>query len=163
MNAYFKGRVGADKAPKWTTNPIKGKGNAGVAAIVKRTPGSIGYVEYSYAKENKIAMAQVQNKKGQFIAPSVEAADEAMDTVKFPENFRVFVSDPDDGYPIVGLTWIMVYKSYPKDKEAAIEKWVEWILTDGQKLNGSLGYTKIPASVAQRAISTVKSGVVASQ
>jgi phosphate transport system substrate-binding protein len=160
INSYFKGRVGAATAPKWTTNPIKGKGNAGVAASVKRTPGSIGYVELSYATENKIPMAQAQNKKGQFITPSVKAADEALDTVKFPDNFRVFVGDPDDGYPIVGLTWMMVYKEYPKDKEAAVEKWVEWVLTDGQKLNNSLGYTRIPPSTAQKAISTVKSGVV---
>jgi phosphate transport system substrate-binding protein len=159
INSYFKGRIGVGTAPKWTTNPIKGKGNAGVAAQVKRTPGSIGYVELSYALENKIPTAQVQNRKGQFVTASVQTADQALDQVKFPDNFRIFVGDPDDGFPIVGLTWIMVYREYPKEKEAAIEKWVEWILTDGQKLNGSLSYTRIPASTAQRVINYVRQNV----
>jgi phosphate transport system substrate-binding protein len=161
INPYFKGRVGADQAPKWTTNPLKGKGNAGVAAAVQRTPGSIGYVELSYAVENKIPTAAVENKKKQFVEPTVKTADQALDQVKFPDNFRVFVGDPDDGFPIVGMTWMMVYKQYPKEKEQAIERWIEWILTDGQKINGSLSYTRVPASVAQRAIQVVKSGVTA--
>ncbi|KGF72180.1 phosphate ABC transporter substrate-binding protein [Neosynechococcus sphagnicola sy1] len=159
ISPYFKGRVGVSTAPKWTTNPIKGKGNAGVAAQVKRTVGGIGYVELSFAQQNKIPMAAVQNRQGKFIVPSVQAAEDALDTVQFPDNFRVFVGDPTDGYPIVGLTWIMVYKEYPKAKADAIEKLVSWILTDGQKINGSLGYTKIPASTAKRVINTVKNGV----
>jgi phosphate transport system substrate-binding protein len=91
ISSYFKGRIGANTAPTWTTNPIKSRGNAGVAASVKRTPGSIGYVEYSYAKENNIPTALVQNRQNKFIAPSVQTADEALDTVQFPANYRVFV------------------------------------------------------------------------
>jgi phosphate transport system substrate-binding protein len=160
ISPYFKGRIGANTAPKWTIQgALKGKGNPGVAALVQRTAGSIGYVEFAYAKENKLQMAQVQNRKNQFILPSREGADEAMDTVKFPENFRVFIGDPDDGYPIVGLTWLMVYKQYDAAKSDAMKKLVEWIMTDGQKLNASLDYTRIPSSVAQRVVSTVKSGV----
>lgn len=159
INNYFKGRIGVSTAPSWTTNPIKAPGNAGVAAAVKRTPGTIGYVEFAYAKQNNIPTALVQNKQGKFIAPSVQAADEALDTVKFPDNYRVFVGDPEDGYPITGLTWMMVYKSYPNGKGDAIKKWIKWVLTEGQKINNSLQYTRIPGSVAQKVINEVNNTV----
>lgn len=159
INSYFRGRIGVSTTPNWTINPIKSKGNAGVAASVKRTPGSIGYVEYSYAKQNSIASASVQNRQGKYIAPSVEAADEALDTVKFPSDYRIFVGDPDDGYPIVGLTWMMVYKSYPAGKAAAVKKWVSWVMTEGQKINKSLDYTRIPSGTAQRVINEVNNTV----
>ncbi len=159
INPYFKGRVGVSTAPSWTTNPIKSRGNAGVAASVKRTPGTIGYVEFSYAKQNSIPMAMVQNKQNKFLAPSVQGAEDALDTVQFPSNYRVFVGDPSDGYPIVGMTWMMIYKNYPEGKGAAVKKWVSWALTEGQKLNTSLDYTRIPNATAQKVISEVNSTV----
>ncbi len=160
INPYFKGRIGVGTAPNWTINPIKGRGNPGVAQQVKRTVGSIGYVEYAYAKQNNLTTAAVQNKKGEYVTPSVEAANTALKTVKFPQNFRVFVGDPEDGYPIAGLTWLMVYRQYDTpEKAAAVKKWVEWVLTEGQQLNDDLDYTSIPSSVAQEVISTVKTEV----
>ncbi|MBF2063779.1 MAG: phosphate ABC transporter substrate-binding protein PstS [Calothrix sp. C42_A2020_038] len=162
INPYFRGRVGANTAPKWAglSNILKGKGNPGVANLVARTQGSIGYVEFQYARENKLAMAQVQNKKGQFLAPSLQAANTALSGVNFPDNFRVFVGDPNDGYPIVGLTWIMVYRQYADPAKAnAIKQFVNWILTDGQQFNDDLNYTSIPPAVRTRAINTVNSNV----
>jgi phosphate transport system substrate-binding protein len=159
ISPYFKGRVGVGTAPDWTTSPIKGRGNPGVAQQLSRTPGSIGYVEYAYAKQNKLQTAAVQNKKGEFLTPSLEAANTALKTVTFPENFRVFVGDPAEGYPIVGLTWLMVYKQYDAEKAAAVKKWVEWILTEGQQYNSTLDYTSIPESTAQRVISIVNTSV----
>ena len=156
INPYFKGRVGVGTAPKWTTNPIKGRGNPGVALQVKQTEGSIGYVEYAYAEQNKLQSALVQNKKGEFVAPSLKSANAALQSVKLPENNRIFIGDPDDGYPIVGLTWMMIYKQYPKPEEAAaIKKWVRWVLTKGQDLNDDLNYTNIPQADRQRIIDTV--------
>ncbi|MBW4523301.1 MAG: phosphate ABC transporter substrate-binding protein PstS [Scytolyngbya sp. HA4215-MV1] len=152
MNSYFKGRVGVGTAPKWTTNPLKGRGNPGVAAQVKRTPYSIGYVEFAYAKKNGLQAAAIENKKGEFVLPSLETANKALSTVKFPDNFRVFEGNPSDGYPIVGLTWLLVYKQYDADKKAAMKKWINWVLTDGQELNDDLDYTRIPADTAQKAI-----------
>jgi phosphate transport system substrate-binding protein len=164
IDSYFKGKVGASTTPNWTVDPVKGKGNAGVAAEVQRTAGAIGYVEYSYAKANNLPSASIQNKKGEFVAPSVQTAEAALATLKFPTNFRVFVNDPDAGYPIAGLTWIMVYKKYPTREQAdAVKKLVQWMLTDGQKINNSLDYTRIPESVAQRAIQAVSSGVTVGQ
>ncbi len=161
ISPYFKGRIGTSKSPSWTIpNALKGKGNPGVANLVARTQGAIGYVEYQYAQTNKLKSAQLQNKQGQFVSPSLESANQALSTVSFPDNFRVFVGDPDQGYPIVGLTWIMVYKNYPNAaKGSAVKKWVNWILTDGQQYNDQLNYTRIPSSVANQVIQTVNSTV----
>ncbi|MEI6444962.1 MAG: phosphate ABC transporter substrate-binding protein PstS [Nostocales cyanobacterium ELA583] len=161
INGYFKGRIGANTAPKWTLpNALKGKGNPGVAALVKSTPGSIGYVEYDYATKNRLNSAEVQNKKGEFVAPSLASANSALSTVKFPDNYRVFVGDPGQGYPIVGLTWMMVYKQYSNPAKAeAVKKWINWVLKDGQQYNDDLNYTKIPGDVVNRVLQTVNSTV----
>ncbi|MEO0838162.1 MAG: phosphate ABC transporter substrate-binding protein PstS, partial [Cyanobacteria bacterium J06643_5] len=111
ISGYFRGRVGTSKKPRWAFRGArKGKGNSGVAALVKRTRGGIGYVNYSYARLNRIKSAQVQNRSGQFVAPSLRAANTGLSSVKFPANYRVFVGDSSKGYPIVGLTWMMIYK-----------------------------------------------------
>ncbi|MBD2663831.1 periplasmic phosphate binding protein [Richelia sinica FACHB-800] len=161
ISPYFKGRIGANTAPRWTLpNALKGKGNPGVAALVARTPGSIGYVEYAYATENRLKSAQIQNKKGEFVAPSLQSANAALSTVRFPDNFRVFVGDPAQGYPIVGLTWMMIYRDYPNNSKAnAIKKWINWVLRDGQQFNDDLNYTRIPADVVNRVLQTVNSSV----
>lgn len=161
INAYFKGRIGANTAPKWTLpNVLKGKGNPGVAALVARTSGSIGYVEYAYATQNNLKSALVQNKKGEFVAPSLQSANAALATVSFPNNYRVFVGDPGQGYPIVGLTWIMINKQYANASKAdAIKKWINWVLKDGQQYNDDLNYTKIPSDVVNRVLQTVNSTV----
>ncbi|QSJ15761.1 phosphate ABC transporter substrate-binding protein PstS [Nostoc sp. UHCC 0702] len=161
ISAYFKGRIGANTAPKWTLpNALKGRGNAGVAALVARTPGSIGYVEYAYATQNNLKSALIQNKRGEFIAPSLQSANTALSNVNFPNNYRVFVGDPGQGYPIVGLTWMMIYKNYPNASKAnAVKKWINWVLQDGQQYNDDLNYTKIPSDVANRVLQTVNSTV----
>ncbi len=156
----FKSKVGASTTPKWVTDPLKGKGNAGVADLVSRTPGSIGYVELIYAREKKLPSAILQNKKGQFVAPSLQATNQALSAVKFPSNFRAFDPDPADGYPIVGFTWMMVYKQYSSAEEAkAMRTWINWVMTQGQKLNDDLGYASIPPSVAKQVINTVNKQV----
>jgi phosphate transport system substrate-binding protein len=161
INPFFRGRIGASTAPRWTLpNVLRGKGNPGVAGIVARTPGSIGYVEYSYAVANRLRSAQIQNKRGEFVAPSLQTANAALSTVTFPNNYRVFVGDPGQGYPIVGLTWMMIYRNYPNAAKAeAIRKWINWVLRDGQQFNDDLNYTRIPADVANRVLQTVNSTV----
>jgi len=160
-SSYFKDRIGASTTPNWTLpNVLKGKGNSGVAALVTRTPGSIGYVEYAYATANKLNSALIQNKKGEFVSPSLQSANAALATVKFPDNYRVFVGEPAQGYPIVGLTWLLVYKQYANASKAdAVKKWVNWVLKDGQQYNDDLNYTKIPSDVANRVLQTVNSTV----
>lgn len=163
MDSYFKGRVGATRSPQWPGKPLSGKGNPGVAQIVQRTPGSIGYVEAAFAEQNKLSTALVQNQKGEFVAPTLEEANQALETVEFNPDFRVNyakLGSPGDGYPITGLTWIMVYKNYQQPGEAAaVKRMVEWIMTEGQQLNDDLDYTRIPPSVANRVVQTVNSQV----
>lgn len=166
IDNYFRGRIGADKAPRWAASPLKAKGNPGVAQIVKRTPGTIGYVESAFAKTNRLQSALVQAKNGSYVAPSLQAANQALQGVQFNPDYRVDfkkTGDPANGYPITGLTWIMLYKQYPDAAKAdSVKRMVQWILTKGQALNGSLEYTQIPQSTANRVVQAVQSGVTAS-
>ena len=161
ISGYFKGRIGANTAPRWTLpNALKVKGSVGVANLVSRNPGSIGYVAFEYAVKNNLNAAEVQNKKGEFVAPSLAGANSALSTVTFPNNYRVFEGNPEQGYPIVGLTWMMVYKQYSNPAKAeAVKKWINWVLKDGQQYNDDLNYTKIPSNVVNRVLNTVNSTV----
>ncbi len=160
---YFKGRIGPNKAPDWPVKPLKGKGNPGVAQLVKQTPGAIGYVESAYAKSSNLSTALVQNKQGNFVAPTLEEANKALENVQFNEDFRVSfdkLGNPAEGYPITAVTWLMVYKKYEQPGKAdAVKKMVQWALTDGQAINSSLEYTRIPQNVTQQVIQAVNSEV----
>jgi phosphate transport system substrate-binding protein len=160
-SVYFKRKIGSSTAPRWNlSNLLKGKGNPGVAALVARTPGSLGYVEYDYAVQNKLTSALIENRKGKFVAPSLSTAQEALSHVRFPANFRVFIGDPAQGYPIVGFTWMVIYKHYShRDKADAIKKLINWVLTDGQQYNANFNYTKIPKDVVNRVLQTVNTTV----
>ncbi len=158
---FFRGKVGVSSAPKWPANPLTGKGNSGVAATILQTPGSMGYVELANAKQNNMTVAAVQNKKGEFVAPTLESTNEALSNIKFPANFRVFEGNPASGYPIVGMTWMMVYKKYDAEKLPAIKEWIKWVLSDGQKINPTLDYAIVPQSVIQRVLQQLEANVKA--
>jgi phosphate transport system substrate-binding protein len=156
----FKTSVGASKEPKWPASFLKGKGNPGVAGLVKQSPGTIGFVEYDFGAKNQLTAASLQNKGGEYVAPSVAAANLALADVTFPDNFRTFDINSPKGYPIVGLTWLLIPKQQKDPAKAqALKSMVKWMLTDGQKLNEGLNYTIIPAPVATRAIAAVETGV----
>ena len=156
----FKTSVGASKEPKWPASFLKGKGNPGVAGLIKQSPGTVGFVEYDYAAKNQLTAASLQNKGGEYVVPSVAAANLALADVTFPDNFRTFDINSPKGYPIVGLTWLLIPKQQKDPAKAqALKAMVKWMLTDGQKLNESLNYTIIPTPVAERAIAAVETGV----
>ena len=160
VSPEFKSAVGASKEPKWPSGFLKGKGNPGVAGLVKQTPGSIGYIEYEFALKNGLSSAMVQNGSGKYVAPSLKAANQALADVQFPENFRTFDVNSAQGYPIVGMTWLLIRKTQRNPEKAqAIKTMVKWILTNGQQFNDDLNYTSIPSSVATRAIEAIESGV----
>ncbi len=160
VSPEFKSAVGTSKEPKWPSGFLKGKGNPGVAGLVKQTPGSIGYMEYEFALKNGLSSAMVQNGSGKYVAPSLKAANQALADIKFPENFRAFDVNSAQGYPIVGMTWLLIPKTQKNPEKAkAIKTMVKWILTSGQQFNDDLNYTSIPSSVAQRAIEAVETGV----
>ena len=153
VSADFKSQVGQGTSVTWPAG-VAGKGNDGVTGFIKQTQGAIGYVEYGYAKNNKLPFAQLQNKAGEFVAATPESGAATLNTTQFPGNIlRAWPSDPDakDAYPIATFTWLLLYKTYSdKDKLAALKKFVAYGLTDGQKLSGDLGYIPMPAEVVQK-------------
>ena len=160
ISSSFKSKVPPGSAPTWLGNPLSGKGNPGVAALVQQTEGAIGYVESAFAEQNKLTTAQVQNKKNRFVSPTLSEANTAFGNANFDSSFQTpGLTDPADGYPIMGVTWLLVKKQYTAEKAAAVKKMVEWILTQGQNINGQLGYTKIPTATATAAKNAVNSGV----
>ncbi len=147
--------------PSWPGSPLSGQGNPGVAGLVRQTAGSIGYVQDTYARQNNLQTAFIQNKAGRFVDPSLAEAEKALAGETYPADFRLVEGNPRDGYPIVGLTWLLIHKEYPAAKAEAIKKMVNWVMTTGQGLNKGLEYTSIPQATAQKVIQTVNQTVVA--
>jgi phosphate transport system substrate-binding protein len=162
VGSSFKSKIGAGTAPTWLGTPLSGKGNPGVAALVQQTQGAIGYVEAAFAEQNKLQTAKVQNKANQFVSPTLAEANRALSSITFTNDFNITGSeDPAQGYPIVGMTWLLVKKEYDAQRAPVVKRMIEWILTKGQEINGQLGYTRIPQNVATRATQRVSSDVAA--
>jgi phosphate transport system substrate-binding protein len=163
VSPEWKKSVGVSTAVKWPVG-LGGKGNEGVAGLVKQTPGSIGYVELIYAIQNKIAFGAVQNANGEFVKASIPAvtAAAAAAAKSMPADFRVSITNaPGAGvYPISSFTWLLLYEN-PKDKaqSKAMVDFMKWALTDGQKMATVLGYAPLPAEVVKlelAALATIK-------
>jgi phosphate transport system substrate-binding protein len=152
ISPEWKTKVGSGKTVNWPTG-VGAKGNEGVTAQIAQTQGALGYVEYGYAKQNNLKFASLQNKAGQFVAPSEESASKTLASVTLPANLRAFITDPDGAgsYPIVTYTWLLAYKQYPdKAKAKAVEAMIEYGLTEGQKVSSQLGYVPLPSNVVQK-------------
>lgn len=148
----WKSKVGDGKTVNWPVG-VGAKGNEGVTAQIQQTQGSIGYVEYGYAKQNNLKFAALENKGGKFVVPTEESASKTLEAVTLPENLRAFITDPEgaDSYPVVTYSWIMIYKKYPDAAKAkAIEAMIEYGLTEGQKVATELGYVPLPQNVVQK-------------
>ncbi len=164
ISESFKERVGVGLTPKWQEGFLTARENAGIAQMVRQTPNSIGYVEAVYAIENKIPTAAIANKAGNFVLPTLPETNKAFADIKFGDDLSVdaSIADPPDGYPIVGITYLLFYEKYEQPEKAeAVQKLVDWIHTKGQEINETLYYTKIPSEVGQKAIAKVKSQVKA--
>jgi phosphate transport system substrate-binding protein len=140
---------------------VGGKGNEGVTALVKQTPGTIGYVEYGYAKNNGLAMASIQNKAGKFIKPVDNSGVSTLANMTLPANLRAWPVDPEgaEDYPICSFTWMLLNTKYDAAKLADLQGFLGWALGDGQKLATELGYIPLPAPVVEKdkaALATVK-------
>lgn len=157
----WKSKVGEGKTVQWPTG-IGAKGNEGVTAQILQTEGSIGYIEYGYAKQQKINFATIENKAGKFVTSDSTTASATLAAVKLPENLRAFIADPDgeNSYPIVSYSWVLAYKNYDDPAKAqALKGVLNWALTDGQKLSAELGYIPLPAPVVEKvkaAINTIQ-------
>ena len=156
----FQTQVGEGTTVTWPTG-VTGRGNGGVAALVKKTPGAIGYVEYGYAKDSNLSFAQLQNKSGAFIAATPESGTVTLNTTQFPtDNLRAWPSDPDnkDAYPIATFSWFLLYKKYSsKEVEDALKRFVAYSLSDGQKFANELGYIPLPKDVVVKSEAALRS------
>ena len=133
ISEEFAKSPGTNKMPNWPVG-TKSKGNEGVSAAISTTPGSIGYIEYGYAKGAKLKMASLQNKAGKYVEPTIASGQAALASAKMPEDLVVWVSDPegDEAYPIVTYTWIMTYKKYADAEEGRGAEGRADLLPDGR-------------------------------
>jgi phosphate transport system substrate-binding protein len=156
VSPSWKSGPGRGKDVRWPVG-LGGKGNAGVAGQIKQTPGSIGYVELAYARQNGLPAASVQNASGRFIAPSIASATAAAagDAEALPANtdYRVsIVNAPGaDAYPIASFTWLLLYAHQPNATTGrALLDFIHWALHDGQNSAASLDYAPLPSSLVTR-------------
>ncbi|MCE2991162.1 MAG: phosphate ABC transporter substrate-binding protein PstS [Burkholderiales bacterium] len=151
VSPEWKSKVGVGTAVSWPEG-VGGKGNEGVAAYVQRIKGSIGYVEYAYAKKNKMAHAAVRNRDGNFVQPddkTFQAAAASADWGKVPGMGIVLTDQPGkDAYPITGASFIMMHKAQANaDKGMAVMKFFDWAFANGDKAALDLEYVPMPDSV----------------
>ncbi len=149
VNADWKAKVGEGAAVNWPTG-AGGKGNEGVAAFVQRLPNSIGYVEYSYAKANKMSHALMQNKAGSFVPPDDATFKAAAAGASWDKSFYQVLTDQPgkDAWPITGATFIVMQKSQDKPASATASlKFFDWAFANGDKMATELEYVSLPDSV----------------
>lgn len=161
ISPEWQSKVGKGQSLNWPVG-LGAKGNEGVSGLVKQTPGAIGYVELAYALQNKMPVALLKNKSGNFIAPSL-ASTSASANVGIPSDMRVSITNTDapDGYPICSFSYILLYKdlSYNIKSEAkakAIVDLVSWIIQDGQQYSEALEYAKLPEAVVKKSLNLLK-------
>ena len=149
VNAEWKTKVGEGTAVNWPVG-AGGKGNEGVAAFVGRLPNSIGYVEYSYVKQNKMTFAQMRNSAGVFVSPDDTAFKAATVGADWTKSFYQILTEQSgkDAWPITGATFILMQKVQDKPAQAtAVLKFLEWAYKSGDKTAEELDYVPMPANV----------------
>ena len=149
VNAEWKSKVGEGTAVNWPTG-AGGKGNEGVAAFVQRLPNSLGYVEYSYAKSNKMSHVLMRNQAGSFVAPDDVAFKAAAASADWAKSFyQILTEQPGkDSWPITGATFIMMHKAQDKPVQATNSlKFFDWAYATGDKMASDLEYVPLPESV----------------
>ncbi len=153
VSQEWKDKVGNDKSVAWPApTGAGGKGNEGVASFVQRIKGAIGYVEYAYAKQNKMAYTLLQNRDGQFVAPedkSFQAAAAGADWKNAPGFYEILTNEPGkNSWPITGATFILMHKSQANAATAKeVLKFFDWAYKDGDKLALELNYVPMPDAV----------------
>jgi len=150
VSGEWKSKVGANTSVSWPVG-LGGKGNEGVAGIIKQTAGSVGYVELIYAVQQKLPFADVQNAAGKFVTPTFASVTAAAAGMKeMPDDFRVSITNgPGAGaYPISSFTWLLIPTQISDPaKKKAITEFLGWMLTTGQKDCEGLSYAQLPKAV----------------
>lgn len=149
VNAEWKAKVGEGTAVNWPTG-AGGKGNEGVSAFVQRLPNSIGYVEYAYAKQNKMSHVMLKNKDGNFVGPDEDNFKAAAAGAEWSKSFyQVLTEQPGkESWPLTGATFILMHKSQDKPQNAANAlKFFDWAYANGDKMASELDYVPMPDAV----------------
>jgi phosphate transport system substrate-binding protein len=163
VSGEWKTRVGKGTSVNWPVG-LGGKGNEGVAGLVKQTPNSIGYVELIYAIQNKLPYGLVRNSSGNFIRAELATvtAAAAAAAKEMPDDFRVSITNPagENAYPVASFTWLLVPAIIEDEtKRQVIVEFLRWMLTEGQKHAEPLAYARLPKEVVakeMKAISEIK-------
>jgi phosphate transport system substrate-binding protein len=153
--------VGRGKEVRWPVG-LGAKGNEGVAGQVKQTPGSIGYTELTYARQNKLPYALVQNSSGKFVEPTIESITAAAAGAQLPPNtdYRVSIVNASGAgaYPISSFTWLLVYRNQADAiKGKKLKDFMRWFYDEGQKAAAALDYGPLPTALTTRLIARLDS------
>jgi phosphate transport system substrate-binding protein len=155
----WKSVVGSNTSVKWPVG-LGGKGNEGVAGLIRQMQGGIGYVELIYALQNNIPYGSVRNAAGVFLKASLAGVTAAAaSSPKMPEDFRVSITDAPgkDAYPISSFTWLLIpQQSKDAAKGKILADFLNWMSTDGQKLTAALSYSPLPEAVIQKEKEAIK-------
>ena len=153
VNAEWANKVGADTAIEWPGG-VGGKGNAGVAADVQQTAGSIGYVEYAYAMQSKLVYTDMINAAGKRVHPTMEAFQAAAanaDFGKVQDFYEILTNQPGaNSWPITAATYMLMRSDYPAEKNKSVLKFLDWALKSGQDDAKKLDYVPMPDSVIKQ-------------
>src|SRR6478672_1407822 len=162
VNKQWNTKPGKGSSINWPVG-LGGKGNEGVAGLVKQTPGAIGYIELAYAIQNKMAFAKIQNKAGKYITPSV-ASTSAAGNIQLPADAKVSLTNTEaaDGYPISGFSWALIYKeqSYnnrSQEKATKLLNLLWWNIHEGQEYCEGLNYARLSPEAVTVAENILKS------
>ena len=163
VSSEWQSKVGANTSVNWPVG-LGGKGNEGVAGLVKQTPNSLGYIELIYAVQNNIPYGSVKNAAGEFVKPSLAGVSAAAAGAagSMPDDFRVSITNaPGKGaYPISSFTWLLIPAQIQDPaKKAAIKEFLAWMLTPGQQFCEPLAYARLPKEVVakeQKAIAMIQ-------
>jgi phosphate transport system substrate-binding protein len=165
ISPQWKSLYGTEKTINWPSDSrfVKGPKNDGVTALIKQTPGSIGYIEYGFAKQTGLSMATLENSSGNYVAPTAASGLAALaSAADIPEDLVLWVTDPQaaDAYPIVSYTWLLCNKEQTDSAKAdALKGLIRYCIEEGQVISESLGYTPLPDSMSKRvlqALDTIK-------
>jgi len=159
VSSDWQSQVGKGTSVKWPIG-LGGKGNEGVAGMIRQLPGAIGYVELIYAVQNKIPYGTVKNSAGNFMKASLESVTAAAaSSPKMPADFRVSITNAPgkDAYPISSFTWLLIpEQSKDAAKGKILSDFLNWMVTDGQKMTEALTYAPLPEGVVQKEKEAIK-------
>jgi phosphate transport system substrate-binding protein len=151
VSKEWNDKVGRGSSVNWPAG-LGGKGNEGVAGLIRQTHGAIGYIELAFAMQNKMSFGKIRNKAGRFITPSISSISAAAN-IPMPADGKASLADTDapDGYPISSFSWVLIYQEqdyrrHPQEKATQLLRLLDWMIHDGQQYSSALYYAPLSPS-----------------